>query len=156
MAKRRVVSGVIMMVLVFTIPPLFFFGILAHRAHTRVKERATQQQPTTSGADVATKFSTDMAGVLSNVTQTLVGVTDAASANAALPKLKGASAQLDTLKGMWAQVPDAAKPAIKTALSTAISNQEKLVGKVAAVPGVGEIIQPPTKEILDKLKSFLA
>jgi hypothetical protein len=113
------------------------------------------QAPATPAADVAAKFSTDVADVVSNVTQTLTGVTDAASANAALPKLKDASSQLDTLKGMWGQVPDAAKPAIKTALSAGITNAEQLVGKVTAIPGVGDIIQPPAKEILDKLKSFL-
>jgi ribosomal protein L22 len=125
-------------------------------AQAPVAAQTPAQAAATPAADVAGKFSTDVASVLSNVTQTLTGVTDAASANAALPKLKDASAQLDTLKGMWGQVPDSAKPAIKSALSSAIANAEQLQGKITAIPGVGDIIQAPTKEILDKLKGFLA
>lgn len=125
-------------------------------AQAPVAAQTPAQAAATPAADVAAKFSDGVTGVLSNVTQTLTGVTDAASANAALPKLKDASAQLDNLKGMWGQVPDAAKPAIKTNLSAAISNAEQLEGKVTAIPGVGDIIQAPAKEILDKLKSFLA
>lgn len=112
--------------------------------------------PAAAAADAAAKFSTGVADVVGNVTQTLTGVTDAASANAALPKLKDASSQLDTLKDLWSQVPDSAKPAIKTALSAAVPQLEQLVTKLAAVPGVGDIIQSPAKELVDKLKAFLA
>jgi hypothetical protein len=49
-------------------------------------------------------------------------------------------------------MPDAAKPAIKTALTSAMD----LLGKVSALPGVGEIIRPVAEEVLNKLKSFLA
>ena len=112
--------------------------------------------PAAAAADAAAKFSTGVADVVGNVTQTLTGITDAASANAALPKLKDASSQLDTLKDLWGQVPDSAKPAIKTALSAAVPQLEQLVTKMAAVPGVGDIIQAPAKELLDKLKAFVA
>jgi hypothetical protein len=112
--------------------------------------------PAAAAADAAAKFSTGVADVVGNVTQTLTGITDAASANAALPKLKDASSQLDTLKDLWSQVPDSAKPAIKAALSAAVPQLEQLVTKVAAVPGVGDIIQSPAKELLEKLKTFLA
>jgi len=112
--------------------------------------------PAAAAADAAAKFSTGVADVVGNVTKTLTGVTDAASANAALPKLKDASSQLDSLKDLWGQVPDSAKPAIKTALSAAVPQLEQLLTKVAAVPGVGDIIQAPAKELLDKLKAFVA
>jgi len=116
----------------------------------------TPAQAPAAPADAAAKFSTGVTDVVGNVTQTLTGVTDAASANAALPKLKDASSQLDSLKDLWGQIPDSAKPAIKTALSAAMPQLEQLVTKVAAVPGVGDIIQAPAKELLDKLKAFVA
>ena len=112
--------------------------------------------PAAAAGDAAAKFSTGLADLVGNVTQTLTGITDAASANAALPKLKDASSQLDSLKDLWGQVPDSAKPAIKTALGAAVPQLEQLVTKVAAVPGVGDIIQAPAKELLDKLKAFVA
>lgn len=89
------------------------------------------------------------------VTESLNGITDAASANAALSRLYIDDDVLDNLKGMWVnQVPDAAKPSIKTALGAGISNVEQLVGKVTAIPGVGNIVAPDAKKVLDKVKSF--
>jgi hypothetical protein len=124
-------------------------------AQAPVAAQTPVQAPTATEADVVGKFSTGVNGVVNNVTQTLTGITDTASANAAVPKLKDASAQLDTLKGLWAQVPDAAKPAIKTVLSSAVSKAEDLLAKASAIPGVGDVIQPTAKDILDKLKGFL-
>jgi hypothetical protein len=96
----------------------------------------------------------DVVDVISDFTQTLAGITDAASANAALPKLKTASSRLDSLKGLWVQVPDAEKPGIKTELGTRISNADQLLEKVAAVPGLGDVLRPVANEVLDKLKTF--
>jgi hypothetical protein len=106
--------------------------------------------------DVASQVSSGLTTAVNNLTEALTGVHDAASANAALPKLRDVSSQLDTLKGSWAQVPDAAKPAIKTALSSAVPKAEDLLAKVSALPGVGEIIRSVTEEVLNKLKGFLA
>ena len=45
MAKRRVLSGVIMMVLVFIIPPLCFFGALSHAVSKSIKKTAEVSSP---------------------------------------------------------------------------------------------------------------
>ena len=84
----------------------------------------------------------------------MTGITDAASAKAALSKLLDDEFALDHLKSLWFQVPDAAKPSIKTALGAGISNVEQLVGKVTAIPRAGDIIGPDAKRVLEKLKSF--
>jgi hypothetical protein len=43
MAKRRVFSGVLMMVLVFIIPPVCFLGALSHRVSTSMKKTAEER-----------------------------------------------------------------------------------------------------------------
>lgn len=43
MAKRRVLSGVIMMVLVFIIPPLCFLGALSHAVSKNIKKTAEER-----------------------------------------------------------------------------------------------------------------
>jgi hypothetical protein len=147
--------------------PLVILVILAFLAYQFLSRKGTEnpaQAPTATATDVASQVGSGLTTAVSNVTEALTGVHDAASANAALPKLRDVSSQLDTLKGLWAQVlkglwaqvPDAAKPAIKTALSSAVPKAEDLLGKVSALPGVGEIIRPVAEEVLNKLKGFLA
>jgi len=152
---RWLLPLIVIAVLAFLISQFFKPKETETPAQTPVAAETPAQAPA-APADAAAKFSTGVTDVVGNVTQTLTGVTDAASANAALPKLKDASSQLDSLKDLWGQIPDSAKPAIKTALSAAMPQLEQLVTKVAAVPGVGDIIQAPAKELLDKLKAFVA
>jgi hypothetical protein len=139
--------------------PLVIVAILAFLIYQFLSPKRTEnppQAPTATATDVASQVSRGLTTAVSNVTEALADVHDAASANAALPKLRDASSQLDTLKGLWAQVPDTAKPGIKTALSSAVPKAEDLLAKVSALPGVGEIIRPVAEEFLNKLKSFLA
>jgi len=139
--------------------PLVVLAILAFLIYQFLSPKLTEnppQAPTAAATDVASQVSSGLTTAVSTVTEALADVHDAASANAALPKLRDASSQLDTLKGLWAQVPETAKPGIKTALSSAVPKAEDLIGKVSALPGVGEIIRPVAEEVLNKLKSFLA
>jgi hypothetical protein len=105
--------------------------------------------------DYAAKFRTYIAEDLKSVTETLTGTTDAASAKAAQSKLLDVEFALDNSKHLWYQVPDAAKPSIKTAISAGIPNVEQLVGKVTAIPGAGDIVGPDAKRVLEELKIFL-
>jgi hypothetical protein len=104
--------------------------------------------------DYAAKFRTYIAEDLKSVTETLSGITDAASAKAAQLKLLDVDSALYYSHDLWNQVPDAAKPSIRTELGVGISNVEQLVGKVTAIPGAGDIIGPEAKSVLEKLKSF--
>ena len=153
---RWLVPLIIVAALAFLISQFFKPKETQTPAQAPVAAQTPAEAPAAPQADIAGKFSTGVTGVVNDVTETLTGIHDAASANAALPKLQDASTQLDTLKGLWAQVPDAAKPAIKTALGAAVSKAEDLLGKATALPGVGDIIQPVATEILGKLKSFLS
>jgi hypothetical protein len=152
---RWLVPLIIVAALAFLISQFFKPKETETPTQAPVVTQTPAQAPAAPQADIAAKFSTGVTGVVNDVTQTLTGIHDAASANAALPKLRDVSTQLDTLKSWWAQVPDAAKPAIKTALSAAVSPVEDLLGKATAMPGVGDVIQPVATEILGKLKSFL-
>jgi hypothetical protein len=136
--------------------PLVIGAILAFLIYQFLGPKRTENPPSAAAADVASRVTSGLTTAVSNVTEALAGVHDPASANAALPKLRDVSSQLDTLKVLWAQVPDTAKPGIKTALSSAVPKTEDLLGKVSALPGVGEIIRSAAEETLNKLKSFLA
>jgi hypothetical protein len=79
-------------------------------------------------------------------------VTDTASAQAGLPKLQEATAQIDRVSGMLGQMSDAQRKALAGLVSPFMSTLNQLFDKVLAIPGVAEIIKPT----LDTLKAKLA
>ena len=101
---------------------------------------------------------TKLAGELSNIyaraTETLSGVSDAATADAAEPKLKGLLGSLDTLKPLWDKLPDGAKAAVAAVQSKSLEPLKTLVAKVVAIPVVGEKLKPTLDDLVAKLASF--
>lgn len=89
-----------------------------------------------------------------STTESLSGIKDAASADAALPKLKELSGQVDEMKKGFALVPDAGKAAIKTLLGTNLEKLKVIVDKLLAMPGVGEKLKPILEPLMAKLASF--
>ncbi len=94
--------------------------------------------------------------VFNNATTALNGVTDAASAQAAVPKLNGINDSLTKLDGLVDQLPAEGKTALATLVSGQLPNLEALIAKVTALPGVGDIIKPITDTMLQKLRALTA
>jgi hypothetical protein len=94
--------------------------------------------------------------VFENATTTLDGVTDAASAKAALPKLTEIDDSLTKLGGLVDQLPAEGKSALATLVSGSLSSLETLVAKVNEIPGAGEAIKPVTDSMLEKLRAMTA
>jgi hypothetical protein len=117
---------------------------------------APAETPVAAETDQTAQFTTGLNGALNNITQTLNGVHDPASANEALPKLKDASGQLDGLKSIWARLPDSAKTQIKGSVAPSLTAVQELIAKVTAIPGVGDILKPTTDGLAAKLKDLLA
>lgn len=86
-----------------------------------------------------------------SATETLSGIKDAATAEAALPKLNALSTQADDLKKGFALVPDAGKAAIKTLLSSSLDKLKAMVDKLLALPVVGEKLKPVVEPLMAKL-----
>jgi hypothetical protein len=93
-------------------------------------------------------------GVFESATATLNGVTDAASAEAALPKLNELNDSLTKLGGLVDQLPAEGKSALAASVSGSLSNLEALVAKVNAIPGVGDLIKPVAEPMLEKLRAM--
>lgn len=92
--------------------------------------------------------------VMGSVTGSLNGITDTASAEAALPKLEEASGQLGGLKTMLDKLPEAARAPIMKTVSQGLPQIQGIVDKLAAIPGVGAIIKPAADNLLSQLASF--
>jgi hypothetical protein len=94
--------------------------------------------------------------VFNNATTALNGVTDAASAQAAVPKLNGINDSLTKLDGLVDQLPAEGKAGLAALVSGQLPNLEALIAKVTALPGVGDIIKPVTDTMLERLRALTA
>jgi hypothetical protein len=83
---------------------------------------------------------------------TLGGISDAASAHAAVPKLQDAVAQLDTLNGLNARLSVDQKKVVASLVNPTMPTLNQMFDKVLAIPGVSEELKPS----IDALKAKLA
>ena len=90
----------------------------------------------------ALKLGGDLTGLFGKLTETFTGVTDAASAEAAIPSLKDFGITLDALKGSTEKLPEAGKASIKDLIGKNLGSLTSLIDTVLAIPGVGDILRP--------------
>lgn len=110
---------------------------------------------TTPAPEVA-KLSGDVSGVFTSLTDILTGVKDAATAEAALPKLKEASGKLDTIKEAFSTLASPGKSTIAALVKAGTGKLNDLVAKILAIPGVGDLVKPVIDEITTKLAALSA
>src|SRR5262245_34085206 len=139
--------------LLWAIPALaiaaLLFWLLAKPTEQVVQQGVTTAQSLTVGGIDLGKQVTDS---LNTLRTTLTSVTDPASAQAALPKLREATAQIDKASGMLGQLSDPQRKVLTKLVSPSMSTLDALFDKVLAIPGVAEIIKPT----IDTLKAKLA
>ena len=98
----------------------------------------------------------EVTSVFENATAALSDVTDAASAEAALPKLNEIDANLDRLGGLAGRLPAEGKSALAALINGALPELEALIARVSDIPGVGDIIRPAANGLVQKLKAMAA
>jgi hypothetical protein len=106
------------------------------------------QNLTVSGLDIGKQVSDS----ISNLRTTLAGVTDAASAQASLPKLQEVTAQIDKVDGLIGQLSADQRKLLAGIVSPLIPTLNQLFDKVLAIPGAAEVLKPT----IDALKAKLA
>jgi hypothetical protein len=88
------------------------------------------------------------------LTGSLGGITDAATAEAALPKLKDAASQLESAKSVFDTLPAPGKSSILSIITSNLGGLKDLIAKVASIPGVGGLVKPITDSILNTLTAM--
>jgi hypothetical protein len=125
---------------------IYFFSRSTEQA---VKEAATTAQTlTVGGVDIGKQVGEGIASLRT----TLDGVTDAASAQSALPKMQEVTAQIDKIGGMLGQLSPDQRKVIAGLVSPAMPALNQLFDKALAIPGVAEVLKPT----IDALKTKLA
>jgi len=89
---------------------------------------------------------------ITNLRTTLAGITDAASAQAALPKLREVTTQIDKVDGLLAQLSPEQRKVLAGIVNPLMPSLNQLFDKVLAIPGVAELLKPT----IDALRAKLA
>ena len=90
---------------------------------------------------------------ISTLRSVLPGITDAASAEAALPKIQGATAQLSDVGNLAAKLSPEGKRALAKLLAAAIPTINQMCDKVLTMPG-GDAAKPAIDELRSKLDTL--
>lgn len=102
----------------------------------------------------ALKLGTDLTGWFTSLTGSLGGITDAATAEAALPKLKDAASQLESAKSVFDTLPAPGKSSVLSIITSNLGGLKDLIAKIASIPGVGDLVKPFTDPILNTLTAM--
>lgn len=152
-ARRSAVPASSTNWLLWAIPALaiavLLFYLLARPAEQVVQQGVTTAQNITVGGLNLSQQVTDSIGSLRT---TLNGITDAASAQAALPRLQQTTVQLDKVSGVLGQLSTSQRTALAGLVNPVMPAINQLIDRVLAIPGVADIIKPT----IDTLKAKLA
>jgi hypothetical protein len=105
------------------------------------------QNLTVDGVDLRSTIQTTLDGLKT----TLQGVSDAASAQASLPKLETSAADLDRVRELAGKLPVDGKTALAALVTAARPSIEQLFDKVLAIPGVDAVAKPAIDALRAKL-----
>lgn len=124
----------------------------AQQAAESATESAEQSMAalTVDGVNLGEEIGT----TVSDATSALEGITDKASAEAALPSLQGVESKLDELSSKVEQLPQQAKEALASLLDDSLPELKELASKVEGIEGVGEVVKPTLDGIMAKLDAW--
>jgi hypothetical protein len=95
-----------------------------------------------------------LTNVLQDAEASLEGVTDAESAQAAVPALTEINTQLEDLSGPVGQLPEEAKKILADFLRDNVTELKTLADTATSQQGVGEVLNPVLEPIMAKLDSW--
>jgi hypothetical protein len=138
------------------IPAAAIAGLLIYL--TRPPEEVAQQDKTVGLAPSTTVAGLDVNkqvnDSLTTLRATLGGVTDAASAQAALPKLREVTAQIDTVSDLRGRLSPEQQKVVAESVKPAMPPLNQLIDKVLAVPGIPDELKPTVDALKAKLTAL--
>ncbi len=105
---------------------------------------------TVSGVDLVAQINSSIGGLRT----VLTGITDTASAQAAIPKIRDATAQLDEIATLSAKLAPEGKSALAKLIAAAMPTINQLCDKVLATPGVEGVAKPAIDALRGKLDTL--
>lgn len=121
----------------------------------------TAQQAAESAQDATAALTVDgvnlgqeVGTTVSDAVGALQGITDKASAEAALPSLEAVKTKLDELGGTVEKLPAQAHEALASLLGDSLPELQELVTKVEGIEGVGPVVKPTLDSIMATLDGW--
>ena len=102
------------------------------------------------GTDVGATFG----DIFSSANDTVSGITDVDSAQAAIPAFEDITGKVDGLSGLWDKVPDAGRGPLSGMVNDGIGTLTPAIEKINEIPGVSGVLGPVTSTLLEKLQAF--
>lgn len=117
----------------------------------------------TSGCDQAEQAmektelgaTTEVTKLIGNAVKSLSGITDLASAKAALPALKDIDLDLGKLVKKVTEMSPEQKTKLSGVISKAMPQLESAISKVSSVAGIGDVVGPTLESLQNKFKSLI-
>ena len=138
---------------------LWYF--LGNRAPTTTTTTDTTTTDTTTTAPAVTDMVLDgvdigkqVTTVLDGLKNSLNGITDVATAQAALPKLQEAVTAIDGVSGILGKLSAGQKSALAALVTAALPTIKDAATKVLAIQGVGDIAKPVVDTLISKLEAL--
>jgi hypothetical protein len=95
-----------------------------------------------------------LSNVVDNLRTSLEGVTDAATAQAAVPVLAQSGSDVEKINGLTNQLPVEARKSLASAIAGMKPSLDAMFDKALAVPGVGSVIKPTVDRIRTQLDTM--
>jgi uncharacterized protein DUF937 len=105
---------------------------------------------TIGGVNLANQANSSMGALMS----VLPGITDAATAQVALPKIRESTAQLNEIANMASNLNPGRKSALAKQIMAAAPAINQMCDKVLATPGVGDVARPTIDELRRKIETL--
>ena len=93
---------------------------------------------------------------ITSLRTTLNGVTDVASARAALPKVQEAASQIDKTGGEVGQLSVDQRKLVSGLINPLMPAFNQLCDRILAIPGVAEVLKPSVDAVKAKLTTLVA
>jgi hypothetical protein len=101
-----------------------------------------------------TNLASNLNSSIDTLNSTLPGITDPATAQSALPKINGVTAQLNDISTRAAKLSPEGRSALVKLIVVAMPSINQMCDKVIATPGVGPVAKPAIDDLRAKLDSL--
>ncbi|MHB8972890.1 MAG: hypothetical protein ACYC3X_17660 [Pirellulaceae bacterium] len=119
-------------------------------------EPAASGPAASSGTDAGVEaLAQTLRNLFDGAGKTLETVTDAATAQAALPKLEAMGTEIDGLAAAFKGLPEPAQPLLKTLVKTSTAVLQEKANKVLGLAGVSDVLKPIVAAMVQKLMALV-
>lgn len=110
--------------------------------------------PAMPAIPTAANLTDELNAAFKNIGETFTSIKDAASAEAAAPKLEQLNTKIDDLKKMIAKLPESARSTLNTVVEKQLTPMKDQAQKALDLPGLSERIKSLINQIIRKLEEW--